>query len=76
MLACNPTTIVKLLTLKARLKGRPNAICLPREFRTQSELEMRCPVHLLYMAMYGLTRSNSDWEDHVDDRLLLKHLLH
>ena len=34
---------------------------------------MSCaPVHLLYMAIYGLTRSNSDWEDHADDRLLLK----
>ncbi|CAE7450270.1 unnamed protein product [Symbiodinium sp. CCMP2592] len=61
--------------LQARLKGRPKVICLPREFRTQSELEMRCPVHLLYMAIYGLTRSNSDWEDHADDRLLLKHWL-
>ena len=58
--------------LQARLKGRPKVICLPREFRTQSELQMRCPVHLLYMAIYGLTRSNSDWEDHADDRLLLK----
>ena len=57
---------------QARLKGRPKVICLPREFRTQSELQMRCPVHLLYMAIYGLTRSNSDWEDHADDRLLLK----
>ncbi|CAE7036581.1 RE1 [Symbiodinium sp. CCMP2592] len=53
--------------LQARLKDRPKVICLPREFRTQSELEMCCPVHLLYMAIYGLTRSNSDWEDHADE---------
>ena len=25
-----------------------------------------------YIATYGLTRSNSDWEDHADERLLLR----
>ena len=31
--------------LQARLKGKPKVICLPHEFRTRSELQMRRPVH-------------------------------